>query len=128
MEVIEPNGRSSGVREVRVNRPLRFGNKKYYQQTYGMSGEITVYVKNTGEIKPLHMTEQGVISVGGPDGIMYNNVYPGYVEDSEGNRQVIIQSSAEYTDPIYYIVLLQNGGMEPMLILPGESVETSDAV
>ena len=50
LEVIAPNGRSSGVREVRVNKPLRFGNKKYYQQTYGISGELTVYVKATGEV------------------------------------------------------------------------------
>lgn len=128
MEVISPNGRSSGVKEVRVNRPLRFENKKYYQQTYGTAGEITVYVKATGENRLLHMTEQGVISAGGSDGIMYNNVYPGYVKDENGNLQVIIQPTEDYADPVYYIVILQKGEMEPKLVFPGESVETSDAV
>ena len=128
LEVIAPNGKSSGVRQIRVNKPLRFGANKYYQQSYGVSGEVTVTVKATGEVKPLHMTEQGVISVGGADGIWYNNVYPAYVEDADGSKRVIIESMTEYPDPIYYVVRLVDGGMEPILVLPGESVETGDAV
>ena len=131
LEVISPGGRSSGVREIRVNRPLRFGSKKYYQQTYGISGELTVYVKATGEEKPLHLTEQSMISAGGTEGIWYNAVYPGYLVDAEGNRQALDQPGMDFADPIYYIVALRDtsaGGTEPMLLLPGEELETSDAV
>ena len=129
LEILAPGGKSSGRREISVNHPLRFGANKYYQQTYGAAGTVTVTVLDTGEVRTLCMTEQGVISVGGADGIWYNSVYPGYVEDEEGNRQVLIQAaSGDYPDPIYYIVRLVDGGMEPMLVLPGESVETGDAV
>ena len=128
LEVIDAAGRSSGPREISVNHPLRFGANKYYQQSYGISGEVTVTVKATGEERPLHLTEQSFISAGGTDSVMYHDVYPGYVEDAEGNRQAIVQALGEYVDPAYYIVVMRGGGMEPMIVLPGESVETEDAV
>ena len=128
LEVISPDGRSSGLREISVNHPLRFGANKYYQQTYGTAGALTVDVLATGEARPLYLTEQSLINAGGTDGIWYFNVYPGYIEDTEGNRQVLAYSGAEYADPAYYIVRLAGGTQEPMIVLPGETVETSDAV
>ena len=128
LEVISPDGRSSGLREISVNHPLRFGANKYYQQTYGVAGALTVDVLATGESKPLYLTEQSLVNAGGADGIWYFNVYPGYIEDTEGNRQVLAYSGTEYADPAYYIVRLAGGAQEPMIVLPGETVETSDAV
>lgn len=128
LEVIDANGRSSGVREIRVNRPLRFGANKYYQQSYGMAGSLNVTVKSTGETWPLHMTEQGMISIGGVSAIWYDDVYPGYVEDAEGNISLITQTGGEYPDPVYYIVRLSDGQSMPMLAFPGDDVETEDAV
>ena len=127
LEVITPDGRSSGKREIRVNHPLRFGSKKYYQQTYGIAGALMVHVRATGEDKPLYLTEQSLISAGGTDSIWYFGVYPGYVEDAEGNRQVIARENGEYLDPAYYIVRLTGGVQEPMIVLPGEMVTTGDA-
>jgi hypothetical protein len=72
-----------------------------------------------------------MISAGGAEGIWFNAVYPGYLEDGEGNRQAVGQPGTDYSDPIYYIVVLRNtsnGGVEPMLVLPGEELETDDAV
>lgn len=127
LEVIAPDGRSSGRREIRVNHPLRFGAHKYYQQTYGIAGAMTVHVRATGEDKPLYLTEQSLVSAGGTDSIWYFGVYPGYVEDMDGNRQVIARENGEYLDPAYYVVRLIDGVQEPMIVLPGEKVTTGDA-
>ncbi len=127
LEVVAPDGRSSGRREISVNHPLRFGSQKYYQQTYGVAGALTVHVKATGEVKPLFLTEQSLISAGGVDGVWYFSVYPGYVEDAEGNRQVLVHEGGEYVDPAYYVVRLADGTQEPMIVLPGETVATGDA-
>ena len=127
LEVISPDGRSSGRREISVNHPLRFGAQKYYQQTYDVAGALTVRVLETGEVNPLYLTEQSLITAGGADGVWYFNVYPGYVEDAEGNRQVLAREGGEYVDPAYYVVRLVNGRQEPMIVLPGETVTTGDA-
>ncbi len=37
-------------------------------------------------------------------------------------------SGGDLADPAYYIVRLSGGAQEPMIVLPGESVETADAV
>ena len=127
LEVTGADGRSSGVRDIRVNRPLRFGANKYYQQSYGAAGKLSVVVKATGEEYPVYMTEQGMISVGGADGIWYDNVYPGYVQDEDGNITIITQTNGEYPDPVYYIITVRDGAMSPMLAFPGEYTETGDA-
>ncbi|MBQ7737192.1 MAG: cytochrome c biogenesis protein ResB [Oscillospiraceae bacterium] len=128
LEITDASGRSSGVREIRVNKPLRFGSNKYYQQTYGAAGTVHVSVKATGEETTLFMREPGMISAGGKDGVWYDNVYPGYVIDEAGNITVIPQTSGEYADPVYYFIRIENGVMTPMMAFPGDRVEVSDAV
>ena len=127
VEITAANGRSSGVRQIRVNKPLRLGANKYYQQSYGTAGKLTVTVKSTGEAYPLYMTEQGLITVGGQNGVWYDSVYPGYVEDAEGNISFIPYTTGDYPDPVYYCVVVQDGNMSPRLAFPGEAVETDDA-
>lgn len=128
LEVIDAAGRSSGLREIRVNKPLRFGANKYYQQSYGVAGCLQVTVKATGETWPARMTEQGMISIGGVSAIWYDSVYPGYVQDGEGNFSLITQTTGEYPDPVYYVVRMADGQTTPMLAFPGDSIETDDAV
>lgn len=128
LEVTAPNGRRSGVREIRVNKPLRFGSNKYYQQSYGVCGELEVTVKADGKTYPVHMTESGMISLGGADSVWYDNVYPGYVEDPDGSIRVLSQTTGEYVDPIYYVVRVTDGQMQPMFAFPGDTLETGDAV
>ena len=128
LEVISPDGRASGEREISVNHPLRFGANKYYQQTYGVAGVMDVHVHATGEVKSLYLTEQSLINAGGADGVWYFGVYPGYITDENGGRQVVGHSGGDLADPAYYVVRLSGGAQEPMIVLPGESVETSDAV
>ena len=128
LEVISPDGRASGIREISVNHPLRFGANKYYQQTYGVAGALDVRVAATGEVRPLYLTEQSLITAGGADGVWYFSVYPGYITDENGVRKVVGHSGGDMADPAYYIVRLSGGAQEPMIVLPGESVETADAV
>ena len=128
IEVTAPDGRSSGVRQIRVNKPLRFGSNKYYQQSYGVSGEIQVTVKADGKTYPVHMTESGMISLGGADSVWYDNVYPGYVQSEDGTIRVISQTTGEYADPIYYVISVTDGQMQPMFAFPGDTLETGDAI
>ena len=128
LEVTDSSGRSSGVRQIRVNKPLRFGSNKYYQQSYGVCGELQVTVNAEGKTYPVHMTESGMISLGGTDGVWYDNVYPGYVEEEDGSIQVLTQTTGEYPDPIYYVIRMTGGEMQPMFAFPGDTLETSDAV
>ncbi len=128
LEVTAPSGRSSGPRQLRVNHPIRFGGAKYYQQSYGTAGSLAVTVKATGETYPLRMTEAGMISVGGTDGVWYMTVYPGYVADGEGNITPLPQTTGEYNDPLYYVLRVENGAMVPVMAFPGDELEVSDAV
>ena len=128
LEITTPSGRSSGLRQIRVNHPLRFGSSKYYQQSYGVAGQLSVTVKDTGETWPVTMTDAGMISIGGMDGIWYSAVYPGYVQGEDGTVTPIPQTTGEYRDPVYYIRRVEGGAMVPMMIFPGDEVETSDAV
>ena len=128
LEITLPSGRSSGLRELRVNHPVRFGGAKYYQQSYGTAGSLSVTVKETGETYPVIMKEAGMISVGGTDGVWYMTVYPGYVTDADGNITPLAQTGGEYRDPLYYVLRVQDGVMTPAMAVPGDEVEVSDAV
>ncbi len=128
VEITDARERKSGLRDIRVNHPLRFGGVKIYQHSYGVAGVLSVTVKDTGETWPARVTEPGMISVGGPDGVWYMTVYPGYVADEEGNVTPITQTTGEYPDPLYYLLLVENGAMVPALAVPGDEIETSDAV
>lgn len=128
VEIVTPAGKSSGPRQIRVNHPLRFGGGKYYQQSYGTAGQITVTVRATGEIRTLYMRESGMISAGGASAIWYDNVYPGYVIDEAGNFSVLTSADGEYPDPVYYLLRMEDGVTTPMMALPGDSVELADAL
>ena len=128
VEITGADGRKSGLRDIRVNHPLRFGGVKLYQHSYGAAGVLSVTVKETGEVWPVRMTEPGMISVGGTDGVWYMTVYPGHVTDGEGNVIPITQTTGEYPDPLYCLLLAEGGVMTPALAVPGDEVETADAV
>lgn len=117
-----PDGRESGLKQIKVNYPLSFGNYKIYQQTYGTAGSITVNNLDTGGTDTFSLTDTVLLSADGRDGVWYDALYPGYIESEDGSVTLITSSSGHYTDPVYHITLAAQGEYTPVLAFPGESL------
>ena len=125
IEVILPDGRSSGVRTVSVNHPVSMGDYKIYQQTYGTAGRITV-TDSKGHSDSFYVDPQDFLSADGENGIWYDNLYPGYEQDETGALTLITATSGHYENPVYVFVLRNQGESEQMLAFPGDTVEIGD--
>jgi len=121
-----PNGEKSPETLVRVNEPLRFGGYKVYQQTYGTAGAIEVYNAQSGGADTLHLTEPVFLTLDGVNGIFFNALYPGYVQDADGSVTLITSTSGAYTDPVYDLRVLSDGQATAVLAFPGESITVGD--
>ena len=122
IRVTLPDGRDSGLRQIRVNYPLSFGRYKIYQQTYGTAGSITVNNLETGGTDTFTLTDTVFLSADGRDGLWFDALYPGYIESEDGSVTLITSSSGHYTDPVYHITLAAQGEYTPVLAFPGESL------
>lgn len=120
-----PNGRSSEKTEIRVNYPLSFGGCKVYQQTYGTAGSITVRNLESGGEDTFTLTEYALLSMDGQNGIWYEALYPGYIRDPDGNFTLITSSSGHYDDPVYQVLVAQDGAFTPVLAFPGDKLEVA---
>ena len=122
IRVTLPDGRESGLKQIKVNYPLSFGNYKIYQQTYGTAGSITVNNLDTGGTDTFSLTDTVFLSADGRDGLWFDALYPGYIESEDGSVTLITSSSGHYTDPVYHITLAAQGEYTPVLAFPGESL------
>ena len=122
IHVTLPDGRSSGIQEIRVNHPFGFGGYKIYQQTYGTAGAVTVRDKATGAEDPFTLTENCFLSADGRNGVWFEALYPDYSRDESGNFTLISQTSGRYSNPVYQILIASDGVQTPVLAFPGETV------
>lgn len=122
IEIILPDGRSSGVRTVSVNHPVSMGDYKIYQQTYGTTGKITV-TDTEGHSDSFYVDPQDFLSADGENGIWFDNLYPGYEQDETGALTLITSTSGHYENPVYVFVLRNQGESEQMLAFPGDTVD-----
>ena len=122
IEILLPDGRTTGRKEIRVNHPLSFGGYKVYQQTYGTAGAVTVRnTENGGEDRFL-LTEMCFLSLDSVNGVWFEALYPGYIRDEAGNFTLITQTSGSYPDPVYQILMASDGVYTPVMAFPGETV------
>ena len=126
IRVTLPDGRESGLKQIKVNYPLSFGNYKIYQQTYGTAGSITVNNLDTGGTDTFSLTDTVFLSADGRDGLWYDALYPGYIESEDGSVTLISSTSGHYTDPVYHITLAAQGEYTPVLAFPGESLTVGE--
>lgn len=117
-----PNGAADGPSEIRVNHPHSFRGHKFYQQTYGTCGSITV-TDAAGGSDTFTVDEVCFLSEDGVSGVWYEALYPGYVRDEEGNFTLITSTAGAYSDPVYQVLVCGEEGRTPVLAMPGESVE-----
>lgn len=117
--VTDKNGNESDMREISVNYPLTFGGHVFYQQSYAVAGYLTVGYQ--GVDTPVHMTEDGFLTLDGNYGLVYYGVYPDYIVDENG--QVALNPRAtDYVNPIYLISKIEESGVEEGVVIPGETL------
>ena len=126
VRVTLPDGRQSELKQIRVNYPLSFGNYKIYQQTYGTAGSVTARSLATGGEDTFLLTEVSFLSVDGRNGLWYDALYPGLVENADGGVTLITSTSGSYPDPVYHITLAVDGEFTPVLAFPGETLTVGD--
>ena len=118
-----PDGRTSPWTEIHVNHPLSFGSYKIYQQTYGTAGSVTVTNLLHGGSDDFTLTDTALLSLDGANRLWYEAVYPGYLIDPGGNMTLITSTAGSYENPIYQVLLAEDGDLRPMLVFPGEELE-----
>lgn len=129
IEIILPDGRSSGVKEASVNHPVSLGEYKVYQQTYGTVGMITVK-DEAGNQDQFIMDDQMFLTKDQKQGILFNALYPDIITDEDGQYSLITNVTGSYPNPVYTFNLVEpgeDGGtiqMTPMLAFPGDEIET----
>lgn len=117
-----PDGRESGLKEVSVNHPVKMGQYKVYQQTYGTIGHVTV-TNEAGASDSFYLETNDLLSADGKNGILYDNLYPDFTEEN-GQMQVISSTSGSYKNPVYVYTVVEDGQQtEVMLAFPGDVQE-----
>ena len=122
IEICLPDGRNSGLNQIRVNHPLSFGGYKVYQQTYGTAGAVTVRNTQTGGEDSFILNEMCFLSLDSVNGIWFEALYPGYIRDENGNFTLITQTSGSYEDPVYQVLVASEGVYTPVMVFPGETL------
>jgi len=120
------NGATSGERQISVNTPLSFKNYKFYQQSYGTAGSITVYNTDTGGSDTFSLREPVFLTLDGRNGVWFEALHPGYIEDDDGHYTLITSTSGAYPDPIYQVLSMSDGAATPVLALPGETLQINE--
>ncbi len=122
-EITLPDGRSSGVVPIRVNHPVSFGSYKFFQQSFGTAGSITVTDLATGGTDDFFLTERSFLSADGRNGLWYDTLYPDYLRAPGGDVTLITLTEGSYPNPIYQVQVLADGVYTPSLAVPGDSLD-----
>ena len=118
IEIVLPDGRSSGDVETSVNHPASLGSIKVYQQTYGTAGQITV-TDTEGNSDSFIMEDRMFISKDQKTGIWYNTLYPDFEQGAEGSFSLGTSTSGAYRNPVYTFNLVESSGQERGKMLDG---------
>ena len=123
IEVVAPDGRSSGIQEIRVNAPLRFNSYVFYQFQHFYAGSITATDIETGYSDHFYMTERSFLTVDGRTGIWFETVFQGWRLDEEtGQIVALIYDTPIFPDPLYYFMIVEEDGHQHQHAVPGTHV------
>ena len=126
LRITSPDGRTTREQEIRVNEPMTFGGYKIYQQTYGTAGRLTARNLADGTEDTFTLTEPCFLSIDSKNGIYYNALYPGYVEEEDGSYTLITSTALGYGNPVYSIESITDGSAVSVLAFPGETMQIGD--
>ena len=129
VQVTTPDGRNSGVREIRVNQPLRFNSYVFYQFHHVYAGSITAVDTETGGSDHFFLTEPSLLTMDGITGIWFHTVYQGWRLDEETAQMVIIFYDAPgyFPNPLYSIVVVEDFFTEQhRFAIPGSHIHVGN--
>ena len=122
LTVSSADGGRQAQREIRVNEPMSFGGYKIYQQTYGTAGNVRITNLTTGISEEMLLTESCFLTLDGRKGMFFQALYPGYVQDADGNVTLVTSTSGAYDDPVYDVLSIADGMTTPVLAFPDETL------
>ncbi|MBQ9264833.1 MAG: cytochrome c biogenesis protein ResB [Clostridia bacterium] len=120
------DGSQEKRQEIRVNEPMRFGEYKVYQQTYGTAGRVKITNHANGAEEVMFLTDPCFLSIDGRNGVYFQALYPGFIQDEEGNYTLITSTANSYTDPVYSIQSIADGMSTSVLAFPDEELRIGD--
>ncbi|MBQ6382347.1 MAG: cytochrome c biogenesis protein ResB [Clostridia bacterium] len=120
------DGRHQKRQEIRVNEPLRFGEYKIYQQTYGTAGRVGITNHTNGAEEILFLTDPCFLSIDGQNGVYFDALYPGFIQDAEGNYTLMTSTSGSYEHPVYAVRSIADGMSTSVLAFPDEEIRLGD--
>lgn len=126
LTVRSADGAQEKRQEIRVNQPMRFGEYKIYQQTYGTAGRVKITNHENGAEETMYLTDPCFLSIDGRNGVYFQALYPGFIRDAEGNYTLITSTSASYQDPVYAIQSISDGMSASVLAFPDEKLRLGD--
>ena len=122
LTITSADGSQTKTQEIRVNEPLRFGEYKIYQQTYGTAGRIRIANEENGAEDVMYLTEPSFLSIDRQNGIFFDALYPGYYQDEEGNYTLITSTDRSFPDPVYRVQSIVDGMSTAVLAFPDEEI------
>lgn len=126
LRAISPGGDREKEQEVRVNEPLRFGQYKIYQQTYGTAGRVLIQNEGNGAEETLYLTEPAFLSIDSRNGVYFQTLYPGYIQEDDGSYTLITSTAMGYADPVYSVQSISEGSSASVLAFPGETIRIGE--
>jgi cytochrome c biogenesis protein len=125
IEVITPEGRSSGIREISVNHPLRFNSHRFYQVFHLFAGSITAMDLETGERDTFYFTDgTTMLSMdGGRTGVWLLRMFEDWEINEDGAIVLLFYETPHFPNPIYEAKIMQEDFQEVRLVLPGSYVD-----
>ena len=117
------DGKRTKEQEIRVNEPMSFGSAKIFQQTYGTAGRVQIRNAENGEEEIIFLTEPSFLSIDSQNGIYFQALYPGFVQEEDGSYTLITSTSRGYTDPVYSVRSISDGEAASVLAFPGETLQ-----
>lgn len=108
--------------EIRVNEPLRFGDLKIYQQTYGTAGRVLIRNEENGAEETVYLTEPAFLSIDSQNGVYFQALYPGFIQNEDGSYTLITSTAMGYADPVYSVRSISGGESASVLVFPGETL------
>jgi len=127
LEVVAPDGRSSGIREIRVNAPLRFNSYVFYQFQHLYAGSITVVDLETGGSETFYKVERSLLIADDGTGIWFETVFQGWMMDEETGRIIPLRYDAPiFPDPLYWIMIMDGRTQEDRFAIPGTHIHVGN--
>ena len=117
----QPDGTEVGG-ITQVNRPLRIGKYKVYQQSFAYAAVLGIKTDPAAEEEALKLNEPAFLSLDGENGVYYSQLFGNVVEE---DGEIRVSRGNEIINPAYEVTVIDRNRQENGLIYPGTTVEAA---